>query len=146
MPNHEYKTILNMVDTYDKKLTNEKFLDKAPNIVIEKTRESRNKIMNKFVETCIHDEMRSNPHLVAEMLSGNKRTVGTIVAIVMGLSKGKASPQLINQEVAKQLQALREKGARCSRCEGPKEPAEIRIPPHVYWACEDCKDTVTLVL
>jgi len=88
--------------------------------------------------------LQEHPETVAQIMGGNKKARGAIVAQVMKHTVGQASPQQINQEIVDHLQALAEKGVKCPRCEGPKEVLRLRYKrpggkTSSYWACEDCK-------
>ena len=92
--------------------------------------------------------LQEHPDTVAQIMGGNKKAVGAVVAQVMKHTVGQASPQQIHQEIQGYLQALEERDVKCPRCEGPKEVLRIRYKradgkTRNYWACEDCKTEIT---
>jgi hypothetical protein len=113
----------------------------VPNYYETLPRKDRGKI------TCLVTQraMKERPGTVAQIMRGDEKAVGAIVGQVMRYMKGQSSIQLINEAVQARLQALSQRGAKCPRCEGPKECVRYRYKTirdpgfENYWACEDCK-------
>lgn len=57
------------------------------------------------IEGVIDEVIAKNPKAVEEYRGGKKKAVGALVGQVMKLTKGKANPQLVNQLLAKKLDA-----------------------------------------
>jgi len=87
--------------------------------------------------------LKEHPETVVQIMLGNKKAAGAIVAQVMRHTAAQASPRLINQVIQGYLQALGQRGTKCPRCEGPKQCVRYRFKTvngeKDHWACEDCK-------
>lgn len=57
------------------------------------------------IEGVIDEVIAKNPKAVEEYRGGKKKALGALVGQVMKLTKGKANPQLVNQLLAKKLEA-----------------------------------------
>ena len=57
------------------------------------------------IEGVIDEVIAKNPKAVEEYRGGKKKALGALVGQVMKLTKGKANPQLVNQLLAKKLDA-----------------------------------------
>lgn len=57
------------------------------------------------IEKVIDEVIAKNEKAVADYRGGNKKAVGALVGQVMKLTKGKANPQMVNQLLAKKLDA-----------------------------------------
>lgn len=57
------------------------------------------------IEKVIDEVIANNPKAVEEYRGGKKKAVGALVGQVMKLTKGKANPQMVNQLLAKKLDA-----------------------------------------
>ena len=57
------------------------------------------------IEKVIDEVIAKNEKAVADYRGGNKKAVGALVGQVMKLTKGKANPQMVNQLLAKKLNA-----------------------------------------
>ena len=59
----------------------------------------------KELETIVDAVIAANPKPVADYRSGNKKAIGALVGQIMKQTRGKANPQLVNQLLAKKLEA-----------------------------------------
>lgn len=59
------------------------------------------------IEQLVDQVIRENSQTVADLLGGNERAFTYLVGQVMKLSKGKASPPLVNEIIRKQINVLR---------------------------------------
>ena len=57
------------------------------------------------IETAVDEVIAKNPKAVDEYRAGKKKALGALVGQVMKLTRGKANPQLVNQLLAKKLEA-----------------------------------------
>ena len=57
------------------------------------------------IEGAVDEVIAKNPKAVEEYRGGKKKAIGALVGQVMKLTKGKANPQLVNQLLAKKLEA-----------------------------------------
>ena len=57
------------------------------------------------IESAVDEVIAKNPKAVEEYRGGKKKALGALVGQVMKLTKGKANPQLVNQLLAKKLEA-----------------------------------------
>jgi len=58
------------------------------------------------IEVVIDEVIAKNPKAVEEYRGGKKKAIGALVGQVMKLTKGKANPQIVNQMLAKKLEAF----------------------------------------
>ena len=57
------------------------------------------------IEGVIDEVIAKNPKAVEEYRGGKKKAIGALVGQVMKLTRGKANPQIVNQLLAKKLDA-----------------------------------------
>ena len=57
------------------------------------------------IESAVDEVIAKNPKAVEEYRGGKKKALGALVGQVMKLTRGKANPQLVNQLLAKKLEA-----------------------------------------
>ena len=57
------------------------------------------------IEKIVDEVIEKNPKAVEEYRGGKKKAVGALVGQVMKLTKGKANPQMVNELLAKKLDA-----------------------------------------
>ncbi len=75
----------------------------SPAVIIEKNPDYQPIGTTSEIEPLVDEVLKSNPQSIADVKAGNERAFGFLVGQVMKLSRGKASPQIVNELLRKKL-------------------------------------------